>query len=124
MWPQLKEGLPEANIIIDRSVGVGPVIGTSLAKTSLLALGLGIVGILIYVTFRFEFSFAVGAIVALVHDVIITLGVFVLTGHKLSLEVVSAVLTIGGYSINDTIVVFDRIREGFHAGRKGSIKSS
>ncbi len=120
---QLQQGLPNVRLTIDKSVGVGPIIGSSLAKTSLLALGLGILGILIYVTLRFEFSFAVGAIVALVHDVIITLGVFVLTGHKLSLEVVSAVLTIGGYSINDTIVVFDRIREGFHAGRKGSTQS-
>jgi SecD/SecF fusion protein len=120
---QLKQGLSDANITVDRSVGVGPVIGSSLAKTSLLALALGTLGILIYVTIRFEFSFAVGAIVALVHDVVITLGLFVLAGHKLSLEVVSAVLTIGGYSINDTIVVFDRIREGFHAGRKGSTQS-
>jgi SecD/SecF fusion protein len=120
---QLKQGLPNVNITIDRSVGVGPVIGSSLARTSLLALGLGILGILVYVTIRFEFSFAVGAIVALIHDVVITLGVFLLTGHKLSLEVVSAVLTIGGYSINDTIVVFDRIREGFHAGRKGSTQT-
>jgi SecD/SecF fusion protein len=120
---QLQQGFPDAGITVERSEGVGPVIGSSLAWTSLKALGLGILGILIYVTIRFEFSFALGAIVALVHDVIITLGVFVLTGHELSLVVVGAVLTIGGYSINDTIVVFDRIREGFRAGRKGSTQT-
>ncbi|MBW0001140.1 MAG: protein translocase subunit SecD [Verrucomicrobia bacterium] len=120
---QLKQGFPDAGLTVERSEGVGPVIGSSLAWTSLKALGLGILGILIYVTLRFEFSFALGAIVALVHDVVITLGVFVLTGHELSLVVVGAVLTIGGYSINDTIVVFDRIREGFRAGRKGSTQT-
>jgi SecD/SecF fusion protein len=120
---QLKTGFPQANIIIERSEGVGPIIGSSLALTSLYALGLGTLGILVYVTIRFEFSFAIGAIVALVHDVIITLGVYVICGRELSLTMVGAVLTIGGYSINDTIVVFDRIREGFHAGRKGSTES-
>ncbi|HEY0792999.1 MAG TPA: protein translocase subunit SecD [Chthoniobacterales bacterium] len=120
---QLKHSFPDANFVVERAEGVGPVIGSSLAWTSLKAMGLGILGILLYVTIRFEFSFAVGAIVALVHDVVITLGVFVLTGHELSLVVVGAVLTIGGYSINDTIVVFDRIREGFKAGRKGSTQA-
>ncbi|MBV9488668.1 MAG: protein translocase subunit SecD [Verrucomicrobia bacterium] len=120
---QLNAAFPNRGLVVERSEAVGPVIGSSLAWTSLKALGLGILGILIYVTLRFEFSFALGAIVALVHDVIITLGVFVLTGHELSLVVVGAVLTIGGYSINDTIVVFDRIREGFRAGRKGSTQT-
>ncbi len=119
----LKAAFPDAHLAVERSEGVGPVIGSALAWTSLKALGLGILGILVYVTLRFEFSFAIGAIVALIHDVIITLGVFILTGHELSLVVVGAVLTIGGYSINDTIVVFDRIREGFRAGRKGSTQA-
>ena len=120
---QLKTGFPQANITIERSEGVGPIIGSSLALTSLYALALGTLGILIYVTIRFEFSFAIGAIVALVHDVIITLGVYVICGRELSLTMVGAVLTIAGYSINDTIVVFDRIREGFHAGRKGTTET-
>jgi preprotein translocase SecF subunit len=79
------------------------------------------VGILFYVTARFEFSFALGALVALVHDVVITMGVFALLGRELSLVIVGAVLTIAGYSVNDTIVVFDRIREGFENGRPGSV---
>jgi preprotein translocase SecF subunit len=78
-------------------------------------------GILFYVTVRFEFSFALGALVALIHDVTITIGVFALLGRELSLVTVGAVLTIAGYSVNDTIVVFDRIREGLQTGRKGSV---
>ncbi len=96
--------------------------GKQLALKSLFALGLGILGILIYVSLRFEFSFAVGAIVALLHDVIITIGVFALLGKELSLVMVGAVLTIAGYSINDTIVVYDRIRSGLREGRKGSVR--
>jgi SecD/SecF fusion protein len=101
---------------------VGSVVGKELATTSLWAFGLAVLGIIIYVTFRFEFSFAVGAIVALLHDVIITVGVFAICGHELSLIMVGAILTIAGYSINDTIVVYDRIREGLHSGRRGSIQ--
>ena len=81
------------------------------------------IGILIYVTLRFEFSFALGAVVALLHDVIITMGVFSLIGGELSLVMVGAILTIAGYSINDTIVVFDRIREGLKHGERGSIQT-
>ncbi len=90
---------------------VGPVIGDEMAKKSLIALAIGMVVIMLYVAFRFEFSFAIGAIVAVVHDIIITIGIFVLFGRELSLIFVGAILTIAGYSINDTIVVFDRIRE-------------
>jgi preprotein translocase SecF subunit len=77
---------------------------------------------LVYVTVRFEFSFALGALVALLHDVVITVGVFALLGKEFSLVTVGAVLTIAGYSVNDTIVVFDRIREGMQTGRKGSVQ--
>ena len=77
---------------------------------------------MIFVTFRFELSFAVGAIVALLHDVLMTVGVFALLGRELTLTMVGAVLTIAGYSINDTIVVYDRIREGLAGGRRGTIE--
>ena len=107
---------------MERSERVGALVGGELAKSSLLALGLGILGILIYVTLRFELSFAVGAIVALLHDVLITVGIFALLGRELTLTMVGAVLTIAGYSINDTIVVYDRIREGLASGRKGTIE--
>ncbi|MBA2622137.1 MAG: protein translocase subunit SecF, partial [Chthoniobacterales bacterium] len=83
---------------------------------------LGMIGILIYVTFRFELSFAIGSVIALLHDVFITIGIFSLMGRELSLTMVGALLTIAGYSINDTIVVYDRIREGLASGRRGSIE--
>ena len=107
---------------MEREERVGALVGGELARNSLWALGLGIFGILIYVTFRFELSFAVGAIVALLHDVLMTVGIFSLMGRELTLTMVGAVLTIAGYSINDTIVVYDRIREGLASGRRGSIE--
>ncbi|MFL6529915.1 MAG: protein translocase subunit SecD [Chthoniobacterales bacterium] len=114
--------LPQAGFKVEQAERVGALVGGELAKSSLWALGIGILGILIYVTFRFELSFAIGAIVALLHDVIITVGMFALLGRELTLTMVGAVLTIAGYSINDTIVVYDRIREGLASGRKGSIE--
>jgi SecD/SecF fusion protein len=119
---QIIQTMPSASFKVERSERVGALVGGELAKSSLVALGLGILGILIFVTFRFELSFAVGAIVALLHDVIITVGVFSLLGRELTLTMVGAVLTIAGYSINDTIVVYDRIREGLASGRRGSIE--
>ncbi len=120
---QLEQGFPKANLTVERSEGVGPIMGTQLATTSLFALGIAILGILVYVTIRFEFSFAIGTIVAMLHDLVITLGIFVMTGREFSLVMVGAILTIAGYSINDKIVVFDRIREGLRSGRKGSIQT-
>jgi len=119
---QIIQTMPSANFKVERSERVGALVGGELAKSSLVALALGILGILIFVTFRFELSFAVGAIVALLHDVIITVGVFSLLGRELTLTMVGAVLTIAGYSINDTIVVYDRIREGLASGRRGTIE--
>jgi SecD/SecF fusion protein len=119
---QLEQGFPKANLTVERSEGVGPIMGTQLATTSLFALGIAILGILVYVTIRFEFSFAIGTIVAMLHDLVITLGIFVMTGREFSLVMVGAILTIAGYSINDKIVVFDRIREGLRSGRKGTIQ--
>src|SRR6266404_5791157 len=119
---QIMQAMPKAGFNVEGSERVGALVGGELAKSSLIALGLGILGILIFVTFRFELSFAVGAIVALLHDVIITVGVFALMGRELTLTMVGAVLTIAGYSINDTIVVYDRIREGLASGRRGTIE--
>ncbi len=113
---------PDRGIVVEGEDTVGARIGMEFATKALWALGLGMVGILIYVTLRFEFSFALGAVVAVLHDVIITLGLFSLIGGELSLVMVGAVLTIAGYSINDTIVVFDRIRESLKSGRAGSVQ--
>ena len=118
---KLQQDFPAAGWTIEQKDTVGPRVGNELAGRSLFALALGLLGILIYVTLRFEFSFALGAIVALLHDVIITVGVFSMLGREISLVMVGAVLTIAGYSINDTIVVFDRVREGLMSGRRGSV---
>src|SRR5438874_10538760 len=119
---QIIQAMPKAGFNVEGSERVGALVGGELAKNSLIALGLGILGILIFVTFRFQLSFAVGAIVALLHDVLMTVGVFALLGRELTLTMVGAVLTIAGYSINDTIVVYDRIREGLAGGRRGTIE--
>jgi SecD/SecF fusion protein len=118
----LDEKFPEAKFRVEQSDKVGKLVGDELARNSLIALGLGIIGIFIYVTARFEFAFALAAIIALLHDVILTIGAFALFGRELSLIIVGAVLTIAGYSINDTIVVFDRIREGMRATNAVSLQ--
>ncbi len=119
----LKAAFPEAGFVEGSIESVGPIVGQELMTKSLIALGLGMIAILIYVTMRFEFSFALGAILAVLHDVIITIGVYSILGRELSMVFVGAILTIAGYSINDTIVVFDRIREGLIGTRRGTVAS-
>jgi len=97
---------------------VGPKIGGELKRQALKAAAFAIVAILIYISWRFEFRFAVGAVLALLHDALITLGALAITGRQISLPVVAAILTILGYSLNDTIVVFDRIRENMRLLRR------
>lgn len=101
---------------------VSALIGGTFLRESIVALVIGLIGILIYITVRFEFSFALGGFVAILHDVLISIGVVVMLGGELSLIHVGAILTIAGYSINDTIVIFDRIRESLLI-RQGSIKA-
>jgi SecD/SecF fusion protein len=90
---------------------IGAQIGEQLKKKGITALVVAMLGIIVYIAFRFEFAFAIGAIVAVLHDVLITVGIYCLLGRQLSLPIIAALLTIVGYSVNDTIVVFDRIRE-------------
>ena len=90
---------------------VGPKIGSELSGKALMAILYAILLILIYISIRFEFIYAIGAIAAIFHDVIITLGIFSILGYEISLAIIAAFLTIVGYSLNDTIVIFDRIRE-------------
>lgn len=99
---------------------VGPQVGDDLAQDGFLALLYSTIGILIYIAWRFEWKFSVGAIIATFHDVIVTLGVFSVFGLEFDLTVLAAILTLIGYSLNDTIVVYDRIRENFHNLRKMS----
>ena len=105
---------------VRRTEMVGPQVGKDLRQKGLLAVFYAMIGILIYITWRFEFRFAVGAVIALIHDVLITLGVFSLFGKEIDLPIIAAFLAIIGYSLNDTIIVYDRIREnmGKH-GREG-----
>lgn len=106
------------NVNLKKVQFVGPQVGQALFHQGSLALLFAFIGILAYVIIRFEWRFAVGSVAALVHDVIITLGFFSLTGLKFDLTALAAILTIIGYSVNDTIVVFDRIREDFRLLRK------
>jgi SecD/SecF fusion protein len=101
----------EAGFRVVQEDSVGPQIGKELQKKGILAIVFALIGIVIYISFRFEFGFAMGAIAALAHDVLITVGIYCLLGRQLSLPIIAALLTIVGYSVNDTIVVFDRIRE-------------
>jgi SecD/SecF fusion protein len=96
-------------------------LGSEFLTTAVWALLIGLIAIMIYITIRFEFSFALGAFTALLHDILICLGIVVFSGQELSLIHVGAFLTIAGYSINDTIVVFDRIREDLRS-RRGDVE--
>ncbi len=108
------------DIEVRRVEFVGPQVGDELTEDGGLALLYALIGILIYVYFRFEFRFALGSVVALIHDVIIVMGVISVIGMEFNLTVLAAILAVIGYSLNDTIVVFDRIRENFRKMRKGS----
>lgn len=101
---------------------VGPQVGDDLAQDGFLALLYSTVGILIYIAVRFEWKFSTGAIIATIHDVVVTLGVFSLLGLEFDLTVLAAVLTLIGYSLNDTIVVYDRIREHFLQMRNKTVE--
>ncbi len=101
---------------------VGPKVGNELRNKGILATILALTAMLIYITWRFEFRFAVGGVVALFHDVIVTIGVLSLTDTEFSIPILAALLTIVGYSINDTIVVYDRIRENLPKMRKESLE--
>jgi preprotein translocase SecF subunit len=90
---------------------VGPKVGNELIENSVTALIVSLIGMLMYIWFRFDWQFGIGAIVALIHDAIITLGFYIVSGYEFDLTSVAAILTIIGYSINDTVVIYDRVRE-------------
>jgi preprotein translocase subunit SecF len=122
---QILEGLTKAGLPIDEILSreiVGPVIGADLQRRGLYATLASILAITIYIGFRFRFSFAIGAIAATFHDIIVTLAFLVFFGYDLSLNIVAALLTITGYSVNDTIVIFDRVRENMRSMRKDSLE--
>ncbi len=102
---------------IRRTEFVGPTVGEELKKNGFWAVILALSAILFYIWFRFEWQFAIAAIIALFHDVLTTIGLFVLTGFEFNISTVAAILTIAGYSINDTVVVFDRVRENLRKSK-------
>jgi len=121
---QIQEALKShyANPFTVRNVQVvGPTVGKQLEKQALLATLYSMAGILIYLWFRFQLIYGVAAVVACFHDTLITVGAFALTGQEISLTVIAAILTLVGYSMNDTIVVFDRIRENLRLSRRESL---
>lgn len=116
----LKREFPQSQLKVLGADRVGPTVGAEIQRTAVLASLLAMFGILIYVAFRYEFSFAVGAVIAIGHDILMTAGWYFLAGHQMNATTVAAFLTIIGFSINDTIVIFDRIREDLKLGIRGS----
>ena len=110
-----------SNINFRRVENVGPKVSNELLKAGLLAITLSLAAMLFYIWIRFEWQFSLGAIIALIHDVIITVGIFSFLSYEVNLSIVAAVLTIVGYSMNDTVVIFDRIRENLRKYSKMSI---
>lgn len=122
---KFSEDFPDNKYQVMRIEQVGPAVGKDLKKKALNAIIFSLIGILIYVAFRFKhFNFAAAGVIALLHDVIITVGFLALTGREMSLTVIAALLTIAGYSINDTIVIYDRIREVIRTMPKVTLKDA
>ena len=109
------------DILVERVEMVGPKVGKDLREKAILSIIYAIIGIVIYISWRFELQYAIAAIIALVHDVLVTVGAFSLADKEFTLVIVAAFLTIIGYSLNDTIVVFDRIRENMRRKGKASL---
>jgi len=114
----LSKKFPDNKYVIDSTTEIGPKVGGKLRADAAKAAAVAVVGILIYVAFRFQFNFGVGATIATFHDVLAVLGVFYLMGREINLILVTALLTIAGYSLTDTVVVFDRIRENLRVRHK------
>ena len=125
---KIKESLEKnkgfSGIVIERVEMVGPKVGKDLRMKALLSILYAIIGIVIYISWRFEIQFAIAAIIALIHDVMLTMGAFSLLDKEFTLVVVAAFLTIIGYSLNDTIVIFDRIRENTRKRDKEPFRDS
>ena len=117
----LPENKDEFILLLDT---LSPKIGSELSWKAIMAILYALTLILIYISFRFEFIFAIGAIAAIAHDVIITLGIFSILGYEISLPIVAAFLTIVGYSLNDTIVIFDRIRENMKTRKRDPVTTT
>jgi preprotein translocase subunit SecF len=119
----LKEKMPDNKYVVDSTTEIGPKVGGRLRADAAKAVGVAILGILIYVAFRFQFKFGVGATIATFHDVLAVLGLFFIMGKEINLILITALLTIAGYSLTDTVVVFDRIRENLKTRQRESVEA-
>jgi len=119
----ISQKLPDNKYVVDSTTEIGPKVGSRLRSDSAKAIAFATLGILIYIAIRFKFDFAVGATVATFHDVLAVLAVFFLLGKEINLILVTALLTIAGYSLTDTVVVFDRIRENLRTRLKEPVEA-
>ena len=119
----LKNKFPANKFVVDSTTEIGPKVGSKLRNDAIIAIIVAALGILIYVAFRFQFKFGIGATIATFHDVLAVLGIFFILGKEINLILITALLTIAGYSLTDTVVVFDRIRENFRLRHKEPIVS-
>ena len=117
----LKKGLPNNAFIVESSTEIGPSIGEKLRKDTIIAVLISLLGIILYIAWRFDLKFGLGAIAATSHDVLAMFAVFFVMNKEINLLFITAVLTIAGYSLTDTVVVFDRIRENLHKNLKGAM---
>ncbi|CAG0977782.1 Protein translocase subunit SecF [Geobacteraceae bacterium] len=113
--------VPGNQFVVESSTEIGPAIGDKLRKDTLIAVAISLICIVIYIAWRFDFTFGVGALAATLHDVLAMFAVFFLLNKEINLLFITAVLTIAGYSLTDTVVVFDRIRENLHKNTKDSL---
>ena len=116
-----KKEFPANSFVVESSTEIGPSIGDKLRKDTLVAVAISLLGIIIYIAWRFDFKFGVGATLATLHDVLAIFAVFFVLNKEVNLLLITAVLTIAGYSLTDTVVVFDRIRENMHKNLKESM---
>ena len=119
----LSQKFPENKYVVDSTTVIGPKVGGRLKADAAKAVAFAVIGILVYVAFRFQFKFGVGATIATFHDVLAVLGLFYIMGKEINLILVTALLTIAGYSLTDTVVVFDRIRENLKLKQKENIET-
>ncbi|MCZ6801005.1 MAG: protein translocase subunit SecF [Nitrospirae bacterium] len=118
-----REQFPDNNFVVDSSMSIGPTIGKRLQQDALLAITISLIGIIMYVASRFELRFGVAAAIATFHDVLAVLGIYYIMDKEITLLVVTALLTLAGYSLTDSVVVFDRIRENLRGRRRDAIST-
>ena len=116
-----RKEFPGNQFTVESSTEIGPSVGDKLRKDTLVAVAISMLGIVLYIAWRFDFKFGIGALVATMHDVLAMIAVFFVLNKEVNLLLITAVLTIAGYSLTDTVVVFDRIRENLHKDTKGAL---